>query len=261
MNFDPTDDPADRDDLVESLRRMRPAPSNIDPSSLFYEAGFLAGRSQPPPRVIGLMQVVAAGMVAAVVCVSVAAPLFYRAGQASVVKPDSAPDFAVAPEETAPQSRPPKSPDVQIAGVPSPGIQPRSGPSSSGPSASVHDSDGSLADSSSTGNSSIGLPPPSGPTWSVRFRSQLFAYWTAVSDDAQDRQGSDVASSSLAAYHSSLAANSGPYSLWPGFLNRNDALPHREPSRTAPEYAEPRSLKTLVVGDVRALSGVIEAVR
>ena len=68
------------DDLSARLSELRPAKATLDPSTVFYRAGYQAGQAEASHRLGRPLGLLAAGLLAA----AVAAPAAYLAGQSSV---------------------------------------------------------------------------------------------------------------------------------------------------------------------------------
>lgn len=67
----------DRHDLEETLRMLRPKPSELDVSSVFYQAGFQAAVARQPKTHIRSLTYFASGLVFAA---AIIAPVSYRTG-------------------------------------------------------------------------------------------------------------------------------------------------------------------------------------
>lgn len=105
------------DSLTENLRRLRPAKSEVDASTVFYQAGFRAGKKQAAPW--KPTRALAAGLIAAVV----AAPSGFFAG----MKASSPVNVAAQPERQGPlHPRPDEAPEKGLASADStsPSISP-----------------------------------------------------------------------------------------------------------------------------------------
>ncbi len=102
------------DSLTENLRRLRPAKSEVDSSTVFYQAGFRAGKKQAAPW--KPTRALAAGLIAAVV----AAPSGFFAG----MKASSPVNVASQPEPIHPHPRPVPENGLASVDSTSPSISP-----------------------------------------------------------------------------------------------------------------------------------------
>lgn len=80
-------------EIVEQLKRLQPARSELDSRIVFYEAGFSVGKTQQTaPARFKIAPLIAAGLLAAIV----SAPASYRVGQHAAMQADSTASVIVA---------------------------------------------------------------------------------------------------------------------------------------------------------------------